>query len=337
MFYLYLIFRNLTINATKIELWLLPNIFTLILFVIIFGINFGKEENNRFIRYTYFFVSLLMILGVGKVVLLRDIDRLAVFGGPNGYYKFAMLFEAMSFCLLITTKKKRYIPGILAGVALALLTGSKGAFVELAFIIPIELIYFFYLKGFNIFKILFRLFVILAILIGLFYLSWLFLPKDSAIWISIDRIWGIFGENFSELTSVSSRKVMLDLSIDYFKESPVFGRGGLHMLISTGNEDMPYAHNIFYEMLGEQGMIGFVLLVFVLVRELRCLKKETLYDPMAFSLFLGFLIYFIGAQLSGNILDSKVIFFFILMHIKRLEVFKKDNSVCRMIHQRAVL
>ena len=253
-----------------------------------------------------------MLLGIGKALVTRSVERLSVFGGPNGFYKFAMLFEALSYGKYCRTRKIRYLFAMIIGILLAILTGSKGAFFCIAIVVPIEYIHFCYLKHKSLFKTILKLMIFMLILFGIFFILYSELPHESPIWISLERIMGIFSSDVSNLSSVSTRVQMYEMSMDYFKEKPIFGMGGMYMYLSTNDEYFPYAHNIFFEMLGEQGIIGFSLVVLILLKTVFSLKNHSR-DSYFFGLFCGFLIYLIGAQFSGNILDSKVIFFFALL------------------------
>ena len=139
-----------------------------------------------------------------------------------------------------------------------------------------------------------------------------FINNNQSLSNTYNRGIAIFNSKVSELTSVNARIRLLYLSIDYFVENPVIGMGARHMYYDTLNTEYPqaYAHNVFFEMLGEQGIIGFVLFVAIVLAVLNRVMKFGLHNIYMMSFFLGFLVYLIGAQFSGNILDTKMAIIF---------------------------
>ena len=149
-------------------------------------------------------------------------------------------------------------------------------------------------------------------IIGIFLVN-----KVPALSNALNRAMGILGSDRSKLTSVSSRVHLWELSIDYFKQSPIIGKGARYLYYDTlgSGDPQPYAHNVFFEMLGEQGIIGFTLFLLVIYRMLRAFKGLGIRNKYAVNCFLGFIVYFIGAQFSGNILDTKMVLFYAEMMI----------------------
>lgn len=326
MFYMYILIRNITINKIVIIDYWLPNFVTLILLIFIGSIKLSKIDIKNIIMYIYYFSGILVLLGAIKSIFIGG--RLYVFGGPNGFYKFAIMFEIFSYMYLLQTKKKKYIIYIITAIFTAIMTGSKGAIVEIIIIIPIQYLYYLTRNNTNIYVIFKRLFLLLVISLTLIIISRWLTNYNSLFSSSYQRGIGGFSSNVNELTSVSARLKLINLSILYFKRNPIFGMGGSFMRLDTMDtyDPQPYAHNIFFEVLGEQGIVGFVILIWVFISVILKFKKKTLKDVKYFCLYLAMLDYFIGAQLSGGILDSKVIFFFIIL-IYRYYILKKQNIV----------
>ena len=316
LLYIYIIIRNIPTTAEYLESYWLPNMLTLVLFALAYGHCSEKKENiSAFLNFTYGFLMILMVLGVAKAISSEESGRLAVFGGPNGYYKFALFFEALSFIRYVETKKVRYLLFMVLGIILSLLTGSKGAILTICVLIPVEVWYYLFKAGSSRRKVSLRLFQLaVASVAGIGAMAVLIStnPTFGSVW---GRGTSIFSENAGELTSVSARSDLLAMSWEYFCQAPVFGMGGKYMYYDTlyTSNPQPYAHNIFFELLGEQGLVGFLLLCVILVKLLLSVKKKYLADGQYASFYLGFLVYFMGAQFSGGILDSKVLLFFAMM------------------------
>lgn len=306
--YGYLLLRSIPLNSTILTQFWMPNLMTLILFCLLYGYCANdKKHLHDFLRYTYGFLMILMLLGLMKVVM-GDNSRLAVFGGPNGYYKFALFFHALSFIKYLTSKQLRYLLFMGLGVILALLTGSKGAIVTLCILLPVEAGYYLFLAGTSSRERRRRALQllgisILAVVVLAFALK--FSPQLTKRW---GRLIAIFSAKAGQLTSVTARARLLTLAWEYFCEAPVFGKGAMYMYLDTlkTGAQKSYAHNVFFELLSEHGITGFFLLWAILLKLLGGMKKKFLEDLTCASLYLGFLVYFLGAQFSGNILDSKV-------------------------------
>ncbi|XCP84012.1 O-antigen ligase family protein [Roseburia hominis] len=314
LFYLYIVVRNITANLETMEAYLMPNLITWLMLVLLCKCYLCDDQYGLFLKITYVFVSVLMIIGVGKVILVGG--RLAVFGGPNGFYKFAMLFQTLSFSKYVFEKKRIHVVGIISGLILAIMTGSKGAIISIIIIVPLEyLLYILQNKKLNeIPKKIVQLGLVTVAGLLLYYNFADSIPGFST---AFNRGVAILHSNQNELTSVAARYRLLNMSVDYFIQSPVFGKGARYMYYDTLNSysPQPYAHNVFFEMLGEQGLIGFSLFLFILFIMVMNLKKIGIRNIYSMSFSLGFIVYFIGAQFSGNILDTKMAIFFAEMII----------------------
>lgn len=330
LLYLYILLRNLSFEETKIINYWLPNFFTFLLFAILAGYVVKDAGNiNKMMQYIYMFLSILMALGCVKILYSRE--RLAVFGGPNGYYKFALFFAGVSFVNYLFDNKKRYIIFVVIGLVLSLFTGSKGAIVTICVLIPILYWYYMAKNNTSVNKMLKNFAVLAGITLIIIIIGVIAIYKIPFLRQVFNRAIVIFSSDASGLTSVTSRTKLLELSWGYFIESPLFGKGAQYLMLDTALTDnpQPYAHNIFFELLGEQGIIGFIIFFTVLLLLIKYLKKKYIIKNRIYAdLYIGFLIYFIGAQFSGNILDSKVCLFFALSIIvyrkKMLESYEVD-------------
>ena len=328
LLYIYILIRNLTLDKQLFTDYWLPNAMTLVLFFVIAGYCEKKENVQKLIDYSFAFLSILMALGCVKAIISPG--RLAVFGGPNGYYKFALFFEAICFVRFMEQEKKIYLLFACIGIALSLLTGSKGAIISLCLIIPLEYWYFFAGKGRLLTGFSKKLFVLLLIVFSAVLALMVVKSLFPSIAVTVERAISLFtSDDASQITSVNAREGLLALSWHYFLESPIIGKGAMYLKFDTlhTSDPQPYAHNVFFEMLGEQGIIGFILLLIILLTLLKGFKKRYLVnDRLYFLLYMAFLVYFLGAQFSGNILDSKVFLLYSMVIIiyKRRFVIKKN-------------
>ncbi len=305
VFYVYIILRNIPLKHDDFFEYWLPNVITFFIILLLCKTVICFEQYELFIMVTYAFVLSLMILGIIKAGLTGG--RLAVFGGPNGFYKFAMLFQTCSFAKFLFSKKKIYIAGLVLGALLAVLTGSKGAIISLLVILPLEyFIFLFQTKGKK--EVLNRFFKLLLIFLLLGLLFFTLIQVIPSLNAAFARGIGIFSSDRNKLTSVSARVRLWSLSIGYFKEKPIFGAGARHLYYDTmfTDDPQPYAHNVFFEILGEQGIVGFTLLCLIIFQMYKSIRKMGMRNYYAIVLLLFFVVYLIGAQFSGNILDTKM-------------------------------
>lgn len=323
LLYVYVIIRNFTVNTDILFSYYLPNIGTAIIFFI-FSCFFYDDYDIELIElYLFIFSSILAILGLLKFSF-NPTERLAVFGGPNGYYKIAILFEVLSFRRYLYYKKRCYLFYIFISFVLCFATGSKGGVVTIITITMMELL--FYIHSFNEKKRAVVKRAIIALFISAFIVIVLFVVINSIPSIKklFDRAIGfVVVEDINSLTSISARTKLISIGIQFFKESPIIGKGALYTKIYTDGL-YPYSHNIFIEFLSEQGLLGTIFLLLFLMSIIKCFLAKGSKNLEVFTLFLCFLIYFISSLFSGNILDSKIVFFFGLLIINCIS--NKKNS-----------
>ena len=316
-FYTYLLLRNLTTNLDVFINYWLPNAITFLIIFLLCKCRIQNKQFYLFLKCSYIFTTIIVFSGLFSVLFTPSSERLAVFGGgPNTFYKIALLFHTFSFANFLFQQNIRYFVGMLIGLIVAIYTGSKGAIITISIILPMEYFHYLLIKYDKavVFKKLIKSCFLVVVILSCFIISLEYIPTMNR---AFGRASAIFVNNPYEITSVSSRLEMMNLSIEYFKESPLIGKGANYMRLDTMYTyfPKPYAHNIFLEMLGEQGIIGFILILCIIGSTIINLRKIGVFNFYGFSLFSGFLIYIIGAQFSGNILDSKMAIIFAEMII----------------------
>lgn len=307
--YLYIIIRNFTINTDLLFSYYLPNIGTAFV-LFFFSCFFYNDYDIELIEfYLFIFSAILAVLGLIKLCL-NPFGRLAVFGGPNGYYKNAILFEVMCFRRFVYYKKRFYLFLIIIAFILCFATGSKGGVVTIALITVMELLFYVHNSNSKRRKIFNRIIKTFFISAGATIVLFVIINQVPSIKKLFDRAVGFVAvEDLNRLTSISARTGLIRLGFQFFKESPIIGKGALYTKIYTDGM-YPYSHNIFIEFLSEQGILGTFFLLCFLLSIIRIFLVNGFKNQELFFLLLYFLIYFTSSLFSGNVLDSKTIFFF---------------------------
>lgn len=312
LIYIIVLTRNISFNGEVLYLYELPNFGTAILLLLVNCFFYKNEDIETIEEYIFIYAALLALLGTYRFIRSPS-ERLAVFGGPNGYYKIALLFEVLCFYRYLRKKRKVYLLGAILGLILCMATGSKGGIVSMAVILFLE-VFFYILNAGERRKYLIKRFlqIILVLVLGYFLLR-----------IAVNRIPGLsamlaranvflYRNSFNSLTSVNARTDLIALGMRFFKESPIIGKGARYTYFYTGGAQ-PYPHNLFVEFLSENGLVATIpLVVFfagIFINTIKCGKR----DAHLFSLFLCIAVYLSGSLFSGNILDAKPIFVFGVM------------------------
>lgn len=326
VFYLLLLVRSISFDNEIVLTYWLPNFMTLTLFLFIYGFCIrDKQYVVFFLNFTFVFLSIIMCIALIKIMRNGFTSRLSVFGGPNGFYKMALFYQCFAYVYLLKTKKLRYVVAIIISVLFSIMTGSKGAIITIICLAFLE--YWYYLNykkntKQDIIKKTFRLLLISILVILVVYFVVKLVPQFNHLYM---RAIAIFSGNANQLTSVEARNSLYILSWNVFTHSPLFGSGPLCINRLT-NGIFPYAHNVFLELLAEQGIIVFGIFVIALVQFSKGFKKKYLEDDNFYLIYMGFVIYFIGAQFSGNILDSKVFLCYLMIGLGYLQHYFKDRG-----------
>jgi O-antigen ligase len=309
LIYAIVLIRNITLNPAVALYYEIPNLGTALILLLMHGIFYKNEDIEQIESYLFFYSAILVALGVFKFIQ-HPSQRLAVFGGPNGYYKIALLFEVLCYSRFLRMRKKRYVVLSLIGLILCAATGSKGGIAAMIVILVLELFFFVYHSGKKRKTIVNRILqVCVIILLSLVALT-LLLKRSPALAVLFQRATSfLMSRDIVNSTSVRARTELIRLGMRFFAESPIIGKGAWYTFFFT-NGAQPYPHNIFVEFLSEQGLVGTIPFVLFLLGLFHQWVRYGRHDVSLFCLFLCFVVYFIGSLFSGNILDAKPIFVF---------------------------
>lgn len=323
LFYGIIIIRNISLNPDVFYYYELPNIVTAYLLLIICYLFFENKDINRIEFYIFVYAFSLCMLGIVKF-FLNPGERLAVFGGPNGYYKIALLFEVFCFFYYQTKKKWIYLLGMVIGLLLCIATGSKGGIVTMVGVVGLECVAYIINSDGQRRRLVNRFIKIVIILsLGFGVLKYA-IDKMPGLSDMIERAGAFFtSKNLAGLSSISARTELFSLGIQFFYESPLIGKGARSTFFYT-NGVQPYSHNIFIETLSENGLLAAVPLILFFVLVIYKTIKGGIKDNHSFFLFLCVAVYLSGSLFSGNVLDAKPIFLFGILLIN----YSRNRLLC---------
>jgi len=246
-------------------------------------------------------------------------------GGPNTYYRF--MIQGYILSLYFKSFKSNFLNYTISlfFIILSLSTGSKGALVTLIVVFALQVIFtrYMYMKNKDVIKYI--LMIMIASII-LWFFRFIITEKLTELFPRIGRTMSILSmEEMQNATSNIARLNIIKTSLSMFQNNPVFGWGpGGYFLVSNrfGIEHV-YPHNIFLEILSEYGILCFIFYVSMMIflvcdiyftlnnikKNKRCKKDNQLF----FTLILLFSGYFSASMFSGNIIDSRSVFFFIML------------------------
>lgn len=254
------------------------DVFTFLVFILFYIFSMGvkyKEKDIRLLVKSYIFISVIVSLNI-IVNFINDFAyvwkrySLYVFGvyrDPN--YVSAFILPGIAIVLYILffsdklerKKKIMYVSSLLIMLLGILSTGSRAAFSVLAIIIALVLL--FYIKKTRNHRMIIRVIPIMIILAILWHFSKGILPE-----FLISRLLD-FGSY-----SQSSRLNLWSTGINLITTYPILGvgLGGLNSyLFSVGLFD---SHNMYLDVLINQGIIGLLLLGLVFKRYLFVRKED---------------------------------------------------------------
>ncbi|QTC40443.1 O-antigen ligase family protein [Bacillus sp. V3] len=273
----------------------------------------SKEDFEKIIMY-FLITSVL----TGYLVL---IDFLLSGSGVNNYRAFGVVVPiplsmlgattTMTTLFLIYYKKIKlflFLFAIIPSFSMMTLAGSKGPVISL--IVTMILLSPVFLKRI-------RLKLIFFVLIGIYGLLQINFVKSS-----LDHLLSRF-EKVGEDMSTISRLSIYKNTLDSFFDKPIFGLGTSSIT--------PYPHNLFLEVLAENGLTLFVALIvlvsLMLIKYLKYLSKssKSCFEGLSISLLL---ISFISLMFSFTYVDHKYLFLSIglLMTYKKVTYFSSTKK-----------
>jgi O-antigen ligase len=219
---------------------------------------------------------------------------------------------------------------MLVMIVFAFLTGSKGAMVTLI-ITGVAMVGAYILVIMKEFSWK-RLGMIVAIVLAVILVSTIVLDLFSDV-KTINRMLSVLDiERLLKQNTFNTRLSFIKTGVDMLMMRPVFGYGAggfYHYSLNLG-EIISYPHNIIVELFSEHGFVGgltfmTLLMVFVamVLKNLTHSKKTFGIMSLTVTLFGLFVMYFTAAQFSGNLVDSRAVFWLFLMIDQTNELLKK--------------
>lgn len=226
------------------------------------------------------------------------------------------------FAEYISTHSKKVVFEIIFVVIALMMTGKRTLF-----LIPIALLLVYVLLFSKNNKLIKFSGVCLIIVSGIF-LIYVFVPSASLI---IDR----FIDNGGDV--LSGRENFWEYAVEMFRQHPLFGNGFLTFNDYIYNKGFRYygemwnyqAHNVYIQLLGETGIIGFsvfVSLILMLIKNVIKFAKKTknFWDLVLVYWVILFSVY----SLTGNTLyyPCQLIVLFVCIHFISNRKYIKDIS-----------
>lgn len=288
----------------------------------VFVYYFIKEKiiSIEYIKSFLFFLS--FILSLFFIYLYLNNNLYFYFYGVHfhNYPDYLALGSFLSVCIIMNLNKwdLLYIIHKLVCLSAIIILGGRGPILMLAIILII-----YFMKNFNIRKISARIMVMFFI----------FIISFAVIMYKTD-IAGRMISRFSKvvttegISSFSSRIELMKQAVKIITERPILGVGvgGFRQYV-TNFDGRLYPHNIFLEVMSENGifmgllyMILFGYLFIVLI-----FKYE--FSPDTFLVYLVCLFLFLNALKSSNLLDLRILFFWLGIYVGLIKDDKKKVKI----------
>ena len=271
------------------------------------------EEVIRYIKIYCFAASTMLLLSIPHMLSLQEGQRLAILaGGPNVFARIigtGALSSILLFNLCSSKRRRRwiYLVGLPLAATAIILAGTKAVLAGMMLAV---------MAMFSTGNLRQRSLRIALLLLALSALPLLThsrvrnLPKDGGI-VRLLRLpdWddpeGSFG----------SRLRYLGGSLEIIREAPWFGvgTGAWGPRSGLGNSES-YPHNILVEILTELGLVGLVLVCLPMVRFPRGDARAGVEARVLRFGLLGLVVFWlVNVQLSGDLVDSRSLWFFVLL------------------------
>ncbi|MFB5944272.1 O-antigen ligase family protein [Albibacterium profundi] len=214
-------------------------------------------------------------------------------------------FLLISSLILSTQYKLKFIQPVVffIGVLYMLASGSKGPIVAFLFAV------FFFFRIYKIFNL--KIILILSTIFIVSIISLIF-------YFGIDNNQYLM-ERFSFTDGTAAQRWNRILDVFEFEESNVvLGNGtGHYGYKTTGHDSRDYPHNIFVELLYENGILGVMLISILIFRTIsKIVPKRVRNDGLKMSACF-FLYFFLNSLTSGDLLTNQFLFLFMLIVLSR--------------------
>ena len=317
LFISYMIITICWAPSSSILIWKAYELLLILLTTLTFCkvIKVAEGEPLRSSIWTSIFVisGLLALIAIILVVKGGVTSRLSVLGGgPNVFGRNMGLLMLAGLYFWVRTQKRWIVlpTTIVAGISL-LLSGSRGSLV--ASIVSVVTFFFFERIGSKrLFLLVTSASVILLLIITFSSLG------SSAGEVIKSRFLPLMFED----VYMAGRDEIYSGALNMGMENPIVGNG-LAAFYTTGLGTYP--HNIFLEIFAEGGSIGLLLFLMSLVVFVKPLwLNRSKVDGASVS---GFMLIFTASQFSGDLYDSRGVFFFMLLALMLKEDVNQQPSV----------
>tara|TARA_B110000238_G_scaffold201126_1_gene255016 strand:- start:3454 stop:4644 length:1191 start_codon:yes stop_codon:yes gene_type:complete len=324
------IFLSMTYSSSNQYLYVKGTNYILIIYSFLYLFLIIKDKNH-----IVFFLNCQLLVGliISFIILylyfqgggdLYDTYHIFMeYGNPLGIPDPLALGVPVGSSIIIALYKNRLIYKFFIFfmfLALILLSG-RGPFLGLFFIL---LLFLYFRLNFS------RRFLFRTILFS----SLIFFNFNTiSQWSGLDRLTSRFAISLNTTDdnhSVIIRLNQIVTSKNIFVKSPLIGVGlGAYSKETSGIDQRGYPHNIFLEILTEQGLIGLILFLILLYpiffKMLPFLARHT--DPIYFSIAGVFVFEIFNASKSSSIIEDRFLFSLIALCILSYKYSQNDNLI----------
>lgn len=214
-----------------------------------------------------------------------------------------MAFSIISFMWGISSSAWKKTAFALSSITffLSIGTGARGPVIWGAFAIIIFLIFGYYKSKYyikNNIIYLAPLFLFFAA-ISICVINYNLLVIDSPF---LNRFSSDMARDYDELSSIGMRLNYWSRAFASFLDKPIFGQGALSFR-SIGDSENVYPHNLLLDALGDIGIVGAVIVVYLLYASLTaCWYIFDAEDKIIEKICAALLLYFLGMEMSSGYL-----------------------------------
>lgn len=254
---------------------------------------------------------------------------------------FAIYFSEMIFAKTRKNKIKNIIILMILFVAIVA-TGKRSFLIATAVAVILEYLFFASGKSLNnLIKAIFIIIILVGLVSGLAFFFY-YLGSDNGLGRLGASIIGIFnGEDVS-----SMRSTWIEFMDEWRQDNVIFGIGWesfKNRIYSTGYADkVPNGHNVYAQILCEEGYIGFIVFVLIGIYSLSIAVKNLFYYQkvklnkeleLSYGAFFIIIIFYIYCYFGNAVYDSFIYMFFYIailmvaiLQNKRKQIKKNEGS-----------
>ena len=298
-------------------------------------VNFKLFLKANLIFFLLFFIAYFAFYGsFGSVLETLTPQHRLEMGGDTfkaiatsqyiGFNLISLFFFIFNLRLSLLLKNIIYTGLFGIGFFIMALFGSKGPILSL---ILAPLVYILFYKKMNIKKALVLLLAIIAI-------SSIMLFPESIVKLIPQQYQAYFQSRFFNFEKYTDRTSLVQLAIsDINVRSLLFGKGtGNYGFLYAGIDTNIYPHNIFIELLYENGILGLMLFLFFFIPLFNKPLHENSVNTKS-SLIVFILYFLVGAQTSGDLANNATLFVFLILSFYHMKIEKKEFRLFQIISE----